>query len=133
MKTIQKTPERMEILKQRKRESRNDESVIFDGMMYLMIQNGYDITIKKSKKTTQTIKMYLPEKIERKGEIIDHETLIEYSREILKERGYERIEEEKIHKMTAKQYKRTKEAQMNNGIIYIYQKKNVDIEWKRKK
>ena len=118
---IQNDEERMDFLKRKKRVSRNDETVIFDAMIYLLVKVGYRVKIKRSKKTTKTIKMFLPNTLFRNTERLSAEDIMAYSPLLLQQLGYESISKETIAQMTAKRLKRTKEARMNNGVLYLLQ------------
>ncbi|KAL7722573.1 Uncharacterized protein QTN25_000192 [Entamoeba marina] len=107
------------VLRNRKRLSRNDETVVFNAMLSLLVIEGFNVELKKSKKTIHTIKMLIPECIEQPstGTKLNQKDICELSNGLLTNiLAYQPISKEN---MTTKQLKRTKEAQMNNGILYI--------------
>ncbi|BFU19303.1 hypothetical protein KM1_325380 [Entamoeba histolytica HM-3:IMSS] len=116
---VVKRTERSEILKERKRSSRNDETINFDAMIYLLVKEGYEVIVKRSKKTSKTIKMLLPESISKNGNVLKVQDICLLSNTLLNTLGYTRIDSERIKEMTKKQAKRTQEAQINNGVISL--------------
>ena len=90
--------EREEVLKKRKRISRNDETVIFDAMIYLLVKVGYNVKIKRSKKTTQTIKMFLPDHLVKDGRSITSYEIAGYSELLLKELNHKSFPREEVNK-----------------------------------
>ncbi|KAL7713629.1 Uncharacterized protein QTN25_008829 [Entamoeba marina] len=88
--------EREVLLRNRKRLSRNDETIAFNAMLNLLVIEGFNVELKKSKKTIHTVKMLIPEYIEQPTTGI-------------------RMNQQDICKLSNK----TKEAQMNNGILYL--------------
>ena len=110
--------EKKNLSRDRKRESRSNESSTVNGVMYVLITKEHaEMTFRKSKKSKATVKMYLPEKVRINGIEFGSKIISEYSDKFMKEViGEEPID---MNKLNNKQYTRSKEAQINNGILYI--------------
>lgn len=109
------------IVRDRKRISRSNESCMTNALVLLFITHlNATITFRKTKKSKATIKMYLPESITINGIQHDQITLCKYSNIFMKTvMGEEPID---VSKMDDKQYNRSKEAQINNGLLYLLHK-----------
>ncbi|ELP93955.1 hypothetical protein EIN_180820 [Entamoeba invadens IP1] len=102
----------------RKRASRSCESCVTNAIVYTLIsQMGATATFRKTKKSKQTVKMYLPETVSLNGTIYDQNTLASMSETLLTQVLGEAPMD--ISAMNDKQYNRSKEAQVNNGILYL--------------
>ncbi|EDR29246.1 hypothetical protein EDI_238120 [Entamoeba dispar SAW760] len=102
----------------RKRISRSSEACITNAIVYVFIsQLNTSATFRKTKRSKQTVKMYLPETINLNGTLYDQNTLASMSDSLIKEIvGEEPMD---IKSMNDKQYNRSKEAQINNGLLYL--------------
>ncbi|ELP89568.1 hypothetical protein EIN_525230 [Entamoeba invadens IP1] len=106
-----------EVIKQRKRDSRNEEGLVLNAMIYLLAGEGYSVTVIKTKRTTNTNKMLIPETITSDdGQIFTQDDIRPMSDVLLRSLGYEPIT---LPATSPKQIKRNREAQMSNGVLYF--------------
>ncbi|EDR22425.1 hypothetical protein EDI_116600 [Entamoeba dispar SAW760] len=107
-----------EILRERKRMSRNEETLVYNGLLYLLVKMGFDAQVKKTKKTIHTIKMLIVEEIKYRptGKVLNQAEIAYFSQFLLSDLGYIPLKE---NSMTLKQLKRSREAQLNNALLYI--------------
>ncbi|BFU26365.1 hypothetical protein EHI8A_239870 [Entamoeba histolytica HM-1:IMSS-B] len=107
-----------EILRERKRMSRNEETLVYNGLLYLLVKMGFDAQVKKTKKTIHTIKMLIVEEIKYRptGKVLNQAEIAYFSQFLLSQLGYTPLKE---NSMTLKQLKRSREAQLNNALLYI--------------
>ncbi|ELP93342.1 hypothetical protein EIN_057270 [Entamoeba invadens IP1] len=107
-----------ETLRNRKRMSRNGESVVTNSVLYVLVNKvNAQISFRKTKKTKQTIKMLLPENV-----VIDNVVYDQNSIAKLNEKFLDEVMSEKalsVEGMNDKQYTRTREAQICNGLLYL--------------
>ncbi|EDR22482.1 hypothetical protein EDI_203940 [Entamoeba dispar SAW760] len=106
------------ISKERKIISRNVESGITNTVICILIkQLGAIVSFRRTKKTKNTVKMMIPESITIIGTVIDQNNLIEMSDLLIREM----IKEQPINRegMSDKQYNRSKESWINNGLLYL--------------
>ena len=110
-----------EIVRNRKRMSRSNESCMTNGLVVIFITHvNATVTFRKTKKSKATVKMYLPESINLNGIQHDEIALRNYSNEFMKTiMGEEPVD---ISQMDEKQFNRSKEAQINNGLLYLLHK-----------
>ena len=102
----------------RKRASRSNESCVTNSLVLMFItQANATVTFRKSKKSKATIKMYLPENINLNGTLYDQITLCKYNDLFM--RNFMLEDPVDIRTMDDKQYNRSKEAQINNGLLYL--------------
>ena len=102
----------------RKRASRSNESCVTNSLVLMFItQANATVTFRKSKRSKATIKMYLPENINLNGTIYDQITLCKYNDLFM--RNFMMEDPVDITTMDDKQYNRSKEAQINNGLLYL--------------
>ncbi|BFU18322.1 hypothetical protein EHI8A_062450 [Entamoeba histolytica HM-1:IMSS-B] len=107
-----------ETLRNRKRISRNSESTVTNSVIYtLIIKAGASVTFRKSKRTKQTIKMLLPETIVLNNTVYDQSSIAKLNSQFMKETLSE--EPVSVDNMNNKQYNRTREAQICNGLLYL--------------
>ncbi|EKE39028.1 hypothetical protein ENUP19_0181G0007 [Entamoeba nuttalli] len=107
-----------ETLRKRKRISRNSESTVTNSVIYtLIIKAGASVTFRKSKRTKQTIKMLLPETIVLNNTVYDQSSIAKLNSRFMKETLSE--EPVSVDNMNNKQYNRTREAQICNGLLYL--------------
>ena len=119
METKQKLT-KSEEAKQRKRDSRSKESCMTNSLVLIFMTHlNATLTFRKTKKSSATVKMYLPVNINLNGGQHDQISLCKYSdifmRETMKEEPID------ITTMDDKQYNRSKEAQISNGLLYLLQ------------
>ncbi|KAL7712450.1 Uncharacterized protein QTN25_009994 [Entamoeba marina] len=106
------------ISRNRKRASRSTESCITNSIVYVFISHlNASASFRKTKKTKQTVKMILPESITIDGTTYDQTALASYNEFFMKEVLGETPMD--INQMNDKQYNRSKEAQINNGMLYL--------------
>ncbi|ELP90059.1 hypothetical protein EIN_404530 [Entamoeba invadens IP1] len=120
------------LLRERKTVSRNAESAVINTIICILIrQFGAVATFRKSKKTKNTIKMTVPESLILNGESYDQAKIASLNQNFVKEiLGEEPLD---ITKMNDKQYNRSKEAQFNNGLLYLIKSLGYDFTIKQTK
>ncbi|ELP87493.1 hypothetical protein EIN_097800 [Entamoeba invadens IP1] len=121
-----------EILRRRKRVSRNEETTLVNALVFLIVKLGFNVKIKKTKKTVHTVKMLIIEEMVHResGKALKQEDVARYSQFLLKELGHPHMEEAG---MTLKQLKRSREAELNNALIYFLKRVGFSFEEKKTK
>ena len=104
--------------KERKRTSRTHEACSANGLIFIIIsQLGGTVTIRKTKKTKETVKMYIPESIDINGHIYDQNELQKCSDKFMKEEMNSTPID--VKQMNTKQFNKSREAYINNGMLEI--------------
>ena len=116
----------------RKRMSRSNESCMTNSLgLFFITHMNATVTYRKSKRSQATVKMYLPDSINLNGTLYDEISLCKYSdvfiRTVMKEEPVD------TKTMDNKQYNRSKEAQINNGLLYLLQKHGFSFHIKQTK
>ncbi|BFU22725.1 hypothetical protein EHI8A_156050 [Entamoeba histolytica HM-1:IMSS-B] len=109
------------VSKERKIISRNVESGITNTVLCILIkQLGAIVSFRRTKKTKNTIKMMVPEDITIMGTMMYQNDLIKMSDLLIREI----VNEQPINRegMSDKQYNRSKESWINNGLLYLLKK-----------
>ncbi|ELP89600.1 hypothetical protein EIN_525950 [Entamoeba invadens IP1] len=120
-----------EVIKQRKLDSRNEEGLVLNAMIYLLAQEGFSVNVLKTKKTTNTNKMLIPEQIiDKDGKVFSQDGIRYLSNLLLTDLGYTPIT---LKATSPKQLKRNKESQVSNGILYILENCGFSFEEKKTK
>ncbi|KAL7720327.1 hypothetical protein QTN25_002368 [Entamoeba marina] len=121
-----------DVLRNRKRVSRNSESAVVNTILYIMIEQlGATVTLRRTKKTKQTVKMMLPESLIINNVVYDQNAIAELNKQLYKEVLEE--ESKDVEGMSDKQYIRTREAQVSNGLLYILISNGYSIDVKKTK
>ncbi|ELP87464.1 hypothetical protein EIN_097410 [Entamoeba invadens IP1] len=121
-----------EALRLRKRMSRSEETMLTNSLVYFIVNCGFDITIRKTKQAKHTIKMILINEMKHHetGKTITQNDLKLFSTTLLDNMSYSHAKEEC---MTLKQLKRSKEAELNNALLYMLHKVGFEFEEKKSK
>ncbi|ELP85219.1 hypothetical protein EIN_083610 [Entamoeba invadens IP1] len=122
----------IESLRRRKRVSRNEETTIANGLIYMIIKLGFNIKIKRTKKTVHTKKMLIVEEMVHRGtgKVLNQHDVAKYSRCLLDDIGKPHLDESA---MTLKQFKRSREAQISNSLLFFLKMVGFSFEEKKTK
>ena len=115
-----------------KRKSRNEETLTNNALVYLIIKMGFDVKVRRTKKTKHTTKMIVIEEIthSQTGTKMYQSEVAYYSKFMLEMLGYEPKD---TSTMTLKQQKRSREAELNNAMLYFLTTEGFSITEKKSK
>lgn len=125
-------PRRLTYLREKKIFGRNEESEIINGLQYLLANyHGAIFDYVKEKRSKKTVKFRMPYSMTYEGITYSSLVIAEMGEQWLIDRGLCMKCNEKI--VTAKRIQRSKEAEVNGGLICILHSLGYEFEFKKLK
>ena len=132
IKQFKTEPRRLTYLREKKIFGRNEESEIINGLQFILVNNhGASFDYVKEKRSKKTIKFRMPYSMTFESNTFSSTLLAEMGEQWLIDRGLCMKCNEKV--LTAKRIQRSKEAEVNGGLICLLHSLGYDFDFKKLK